>query len=155
MSLKPCSYGAAQGPEGTRLSHATVIPSVAVTGNKQGQNTDTKHQASEGSPSAAPPSSPHPGVFALGSLSLCWERDRSRVLLRPCKWAGSVLVPSGKSPALSNLRSAFTAPSSTEAALTRGCSQEVRPQPPLTLPLVPATDTSRLLQPSHASDCCA
>lgn len=41
VSLKPCSYGAAPHRD-QRLSHATVIPGVAVTGNKQGQNTDTK-----------------------------------------------------------------------------------------------------------------
>lgn len=41
VSLKPCSYGAAPHRD-QRLSHATVIPAVAGTGNKQGQNTDTK-----------------------------------------------------------------------------------------------------------------
>lgn len=59
---KPCSYSAAQGPEGTRLSHATVIPNAAVTGNKQGQNTDTRTAGWQGNPLTAP-SSPHPGGF--------------------------------------------------------------------------------------------
>lgn len=41
VSLKPCSYGAAPHRD-QRLSHATGIPGVAGTGNKRGQNTDTK-----------------------------------------------------------------------------------------------------------------
>lgn len=48
----------AQGPEGTRLSHATVIPSVAVTGNKQGQNTDIKIAGRRGKPHWQAPSQP-------------------------------------------------------------------------------------------------
>lgn len=59
---KPCSYSAAQGPEGTRLSHATVIPNAVVTGNKQGQNTDTRTAGRHWNPLTAP-SSPRPRGF--------------------------------------------------------------------------------------------
>jgi len=143
----------AQGPEGTRLSHATVIPSVAVTGNKQGQNTETKTAGWRGEPRWQPPSDPQ---LAPSQGGLRWDRCPSA---REGTDPGFACLPaSGQGlswgcpprPDPGPQLPTFCLDASLQhsrAALTRGCSREVGTHCPRFH--LPWTLGSRLAAPSR------
>lgn len=106
VSLKPCSYGAAPHRDQRALGSATPpsFPTRRSQGTSEGKIQTQKQQAGEGSPpDSRPPPAPIPGVFTLGSLPLCLERDGCWVRLPSCKQAGSFLVRSSQALALSSL----------------------------------------------------